>query len=216
LETSIDKEDVQVHRIEEGGALSTATDKKDSPDELVKKPAHLRRCGDKKATAMVAAMKKDEKHRRLLDLPTEEWRGSLDEDVKADRVDFYYEEKKRKREEKKRKRDEKKRESEENGPLKKAKRIHYPKKRASPTFYHLPRSEASKRATKSEKEKLRRAARTQGEKNDANQNRREARADWTEEQKETRRVQRKPADQKRTRKATAKRLSRQAFLLQLA
>jgi hypothetical protein len=112
LETPIDKEDVQVHRIEEG-ALSIATDKKDSPDELFKKPAHLRRCGDKKAKAMVAAMEKDEKHRRLLDLPTEEG-GSLDEDVKAERVDFYssfyYEEKKREREEKKReKREEKKR-----------------------------------------------------------------------------------------------------------
>ena len=40
---------------------------------------------------MVAAKKKDEKHRNLLDLPTEEWE-LLDEDVKADRVDFYYEE----------------------------------------------------------------------------------------------------------------------------
>jgi hypothetical protein len=60
----------------------------------------------------VAAKKKDEKHRNLLDLPTEEWE-LLDEDAKADRVDFYYEEKKREREEKKREREEKKREREE-------------------------------------------------------------------------------------------------------
>jgi hypothetical protein len=41
------------------------------------------------AKAMVAAKKKDEKHRNLLDLPIEEWE-LLDEDDKADRVDDLY------------------------------------------------------------------------------------------------------------------------------
>ena len=77
METAIDEAEVQVHRIEEG-ALSTATDKKDSPDALFEEPAHLKRCGDKnKAKAKVAAKKKDEKHRNLLELPTDEWE-SLD------------------------------------------------------------------------------------------------------------------------------------------
>jgi hypothetical protein len=65
METAIDEAEVQVHRIEEG-ALSTATDKKNSPGALFKDPEHLKRCGDKKAKAMVAAMKKDEKHRSSL------------------------------------------------------------------------------------------------------------------------------------------------------
>jgi hypothetical protein len=58
------------------------------------------------AKAMMAAKKKDEKHRNLLNLPIGAWE-LLDEDAKADRVDFYYQQKKREREEKKRKRDEK-------------------------------------------------------------------------------------------------------------
>jgi hypothetical protein len=94
LETLIDDEKVQVHRIGEG-VLSTATDKKNSPAALFKTPEHLRRCGDKKKKAMVAAKKKDEKHRNLLDLPIEEW-DKLDEDDKADQVDLYYEAKKAK------------------------------------------------------------------------------------------------------------------------
>ena len=85
----------QVHCIEEG-ALSTATDKKNSPGVLFKEPEHLKRCGDKKAKAKVAAKVKDEKHRLLLllQLDTEEWEP-LDADVKAHLVDFYYEEEER-------------------------------------------------------------------------------------------------------------------------
>jgi hypothetical protein len=89
LETLIDEDEVQVHHIEEG-ALSTAIDKEDSPDKLFKEPAHLVRCGDRMAKAKV----KDEKHRILLDLTTEEWE-LLDEDDKAERVDLYYVEKKK-------------------------------------------------------------------------------------------------------------------------
>jgi hypothetical protein len=103
METAIDKAEVQVHCIEEG-ALSTATDKKNSPDALFEEPEHLRRCGSKKAKAMVAAKKKGEKQRNLLDLPLEVWE-LLDEDAKADLVDLYYAEKKRERGEKKKKRE---------------------------------------------------------------------------------------------------------------
>jgi hypothetical protein len=62
METAIDEAEVQVHRIKEG-ALSTAADKKNSPDVLFKELAHHKRCGDKKAKAAAAAKVKDEKHR---------------------------------------------------------------------------------------------------------------------------------------------------------
>jgi hypothetical protein len=116
----------QVHCIEEG-ALSTATDKKNSPGVLFKEPEHLKRCGDKKAKAKVAAKVKDEKHRLLLllQLDTEEWEP-LDADVKAHLVDFYYEEEKREvvwvKEEKKREREEKREAVEEKREEKKRER----------------------------------------------------------------------------------------------
>jgi hypothetical protein len=59
---------------------------------------------------------------------------------------------------------------------------------------NAPAKRAAQQRHKLEVQKERRAGGTEEKKNDDNQKRRDARGDWTEDQKETRRVQRKPSD----------------------